>query len=205
VQCGTAGAISDHYLLTAAHCPPAMDADANYMFTHTVLEANHSIRVCHEINDDVDRQDMYNDTSSDDPIATIHQYADGHDPKTIYVVDNPTGGAKSELDITLLYSPVSLGHSQHPLPARSRPCDAPYTLVSISLLAYNVGGTIDVARDYPYTDQRLFDAFGKIEPDRLTLTSATTGVRNVPGLRYHRCSSTGGALGGPLVNVNMGK
>jgi Trypsin-like peptidase domain len=207
---GTAVAISDHFLLTAAHClywehdirPSASDDEASCWFAFYPDHTNNSIRICHQLDDDVDRLDMFYEPSPDDPIVTVFQYADGHDSSKIYFVDDPTFGADTVLDLALLYSPTPLGHSRYPVAGRSNPLDRPYSPSTVSLLAYHAETGIDVYRDYPNTDRRLLDAaLDKIQPDRLTLTSAVTGVRDVLGVIYHRCSSAAGASGGPLLNA----
>ena len=197
-------------MLTAAHClywehdvrPSASNGEASYWFTSDLGDSNRSIRICHQRDDDVDRMDMFYEPSPDDPIVTVVQYADGHDPSKIYFVDDPNYGADINLDLVLLYSPTSLGHSRYPLAGRSKPVDMSYSPSPVSLLAYHAETGIDVYQDYPNTDRRLLDAaLDKIEPDRLTLTTAITGVRDIPGFIYHRCSSTAGASGGPLINA----
>lgn len=140
---GTAVAISDHFLLTAAHClywehdirPSASDDEASCWFALYPDDANNSIRICHQLDDDVDRLDMFYEPSPDDPIIAVFQYADGHDSSKIYFVDDPTFGADTVLDLALLYSlllsgtrviqspadqSLSTGHILHPLSPCSR-------------------------------------------------------------------------------------
>jgi len=205
---GNAVAISDHYLITAAHClhwesslrgePYYLEQTSLRSYFLIQHQANGRIRIGHDLDDDIDRTNMIEYPSEGDLNVQVYAFADGHDSDRLYVIDD-LDEFRSETDLVILYSPERLQHESYPKPSKARinhhqPAD-------IALIAYQGDESATVSKDYPYTShQDLDSALDGLHPDRLTLIRGCTSTRYDPELLYHRCSSTSGASGGALAN-----
>ena len=109
-----------------------------------------------------------------------------------------------ETDLVLLYSAKPLRHKQYPSPAKfSTALPEDYSQSQISLIAYNGDPSFSTFKDYPDTPREALEAaFDGLMPNRLSFTTAMTGLRHAEGLIYHRCSSLVGASGGRRVSEN---
>lgn len=206
---GTAIAISPHYLLTAAHAviwdselrgTRHLDRAHIKSYTHSERGPNDSIRAGHDLHDDIDRENMLDYPSDDDYELQIYAFADGHSQTQLYVIGPEYESLDSMLDLVILYSPEPLQHEFYPKPSKAHfiACST-----EIGLIAYHGDETESIYEDYPYTEPEDLDvAMDSLMADRLTLVKGRLGMRTSPEMIFHRCSSTAGASGGALVDIN---